>query len=246
MALRGFFITGTGTGVGKTAVAAALLFLLNNKGIRSAPVKPVQTGVSPGEKDDLDLCLKTAGLNPAPEELKLMCPYRFSLPGSPHLAAEEEGVVIDLSNIVRACQVLSSSYMALVVEGAGGILVPLTRRLTTLDLIRELDLPLIITARAGLGTINHTLLTLETASRADVKTTAVVLNHPEPVNKVPVLNKIETDNRKIIQELGWVPVWEALPHIPGAGERPEPTRELAGHLACAGAEELIKKFFQDA
>jgi dethiobiotin synthetase len=241
MAIPGFFITGTDTGVGKTAVGAALLFLLREKGINAAPVKPVQTGVAAGQPGDLDIYLETSGLNPPDEELRLMNPYRFRLPASPHLAAEGEGAEVNPERIEQSIKTLSRSYQALVVEGAGGLLVPLTRRENTLDLALSLGLHLVVVARSGLGTINHSLLTLEVAAKAGLSVAAVALNRAE--NDCPdknYLKKLEQDNRRVIAELSGVEVWEALPYVPGAGEQAEPTRELAGHLEAAGAGKMIE------
>ena len=240
MKLKGFFITGTDTGVGKTAVAAALAYLMNQRGVRTVPVKPVQTGLAPGEPGDLELCLKTSGLSPKAAELKLMNPYPFRLPASPHLAAEQEGAEVDFRRIVECCAKLAEIYDALVVEGAGGLLVPLTREISTMDLARVLGLPLIVVARAGLGTINHSLLTLRAAGDAGLEVAAVVPNHPEPDSDLTETDKkIVADNREIIQSISGVTVFESLPHVPGAGEKPEPTRKLAVLLAERGAEGLI-------
>ena len=240
MKLKGFFITGTDTGVGKTAVAAALAFLMNNRGVRTVPVKPVQTGVVPGEPGDLELCLETCGLSPEAEKLKLMNPYRFRLPASPHLAAEYEGKQVEIEHIINSCAALTETCDALVVEGAGGLLVPLTREISTIDLARALGLPLIVVARAGLGTINHSLLTLRAAGDAGLEVAAVVPNHPEPDNNLTETEKkIEADNREIIRSVSGAEVLEPLPHVPGAGKSAEPTRRLARLLAERGMDELI-------
>jgi len=240
MKLKGFFITGTDTWVGKTTVAAALAYLMNQRGVRTVPVKPVQTGVTPGEPGDLEICLKTCGLAPEPDRLRLMNPYRFRLPASPHLAAEQEGKQVEIQHIVNSCIELAETYDALVVEGAGGLLVPLTREISTMDLARQLGLPLIVVSRAGLGTINHSLLTIHAARNAGLEVAAVVPNHPEPDSDLTETDKkIETDNREIIQSISGVRVFEPLPHVPGAGEMPEPTRKLAVLFTERGAEGLI-------
>ena len=242
MPLSGFFITGTDTGTGKTAVGAALLYLMRRRGIRAAPVKPVQTGVAPDEPGDLEIYLKTSGLAPNADELSLMNPYRFHLPASPHLAAETEGDAINLKHIERACLTLAESYEALVVEGAGGLLVPLSRSVSTLELVRRLKLPLLVVARAGVGTINHSLLTLKAARDDGIAVAALVLNRiHEPSGEIPP-EQVVADNREIIARLSGVEVWEALPHLPGVGEDAEATREFAGHLENAGADKLLEIF----
>jgi len=237
---KGFFITGTDTGVGKTAVAAAVAYLMNERGIRAVPVKPVQTGVSPGEPGDLKLCLEICGLSPEAAELELMNPYRFRLPASPHLAAEQEGKEVEIQQILDSCSALAETYDALVVEGAGGLLAPLSREIFTLELAGTLGLPLIVVARAGLGTINHSLLTLRAVREAGLRVAAVVPNHPEPDTDLTETDgKIEADNREIIQSVSGVTVFQPLPHVPGAGESVEPTRRLAGLLADRGMKKLI-------
>ncbi|MEA2063940.1 MAG: dethiobiotin synthase [Gemmatimonadota bacterium] len=239
MPLKGFFITGTDTGVGKTAVGAALLYLIRERGIVAAPVKPVQTGAGPGERGDLDVYLETSNLEPGPGELALMNPYKFRLPASAHLAAETEGAApVSPEHIGQCCRKLNEKYEALLVEGVGGLLVPLTRSLTSLELMRILGLPLVVVARAGLGTINHCLLTINTALNAGLNVAAVVLNRVPELHRESTSKQVIADNRDIIEELTGVEVWQALPHVPGAGENVESTRELASHLEAAGAGRL--------
>ena len=120
------------------------------------------------------------------------------------------------------------------------MLVPLTRKISTLELARALGLPLIVVARAGLGTINHSLLTLRAARQAGLVVAAVVPNHHEPdTDSTETDKKIEADNREIIQSISGVTVFQPLPHVPGAGESVEPTRRLAGLLAERGMDKLI-------
>ncbi|MCE5271094.1 dethiobiotin synthase [bacterium] len=240
MSLRGFFVTGTDTGVGKTAVTAALCVLLFRAGLRVAPVKPVQTGVTAGEPGDLEICLETAGLKPGPELLRRMNPYRFRLPASPHLAAEQEGQAVDPELILAGCRELVLTHDCLLVESAGGLLAPLTRKYSTLELAAALGLPLIVVARAALGTLNHTLLTLQAARAAGLNVAAVVLNRPLPGTPDRVERLIERDNRRVIEDTGGVTVLGPLPHIHGAGLEPLPGRELAAALNEAGAESLIR------
>ncbi|MFH1071515.1 MAG: dethiobiotin synthase [Candidatus Glassbacteria bacterium] len=212
--LKGYFITGTDTGVGKTTVAAALTRLLNERGVRAAPVKPVQTGVRPGEPGDLEVCLTAAELAPTAEELSLMNPYRFRLPASPHLAAEREGAAVDPGRIVGCCRKLIENWDALLVEGSGGLLVPLTRNYSTLDLAAELGLPLVVVARPGLGTLNHTLLTLAAARDAGLETACVVFNRTEPEDGLTEEDRlIERDNVEVIKRLGKVAVAGPLAYV---------------------------------
>lgn len=200
--MNGVFITGTDTGVGKTRVAARLLRSLREGGLDAVPVKPVQTGcvrrrgrlVAP----DLEFTLRTAGMKATCRERELMCPYRFRSACSPHLAAERERRAMSVSHILSCCRTLATRHEYLVVEGAGGVRVPLTRRTTMLDLMKRLGLPVVIVARPGLGTINHTLLSIEAVREAGLVVLGVIFNETAPVRH----GYIEQDNLRTIQELG--------------------------------------------
>jgi len=224
--MKGFFVTGTDTGVGKTAVAAALCLLLRQRGLDAVPVKPVQTGVAPDQPGDLEHCLEVCGLAPDAGELARMNPCCFRLPASPHLAAEREGTEIDVNYLEKCCRALAERHERLVVEGAGGLLVPLTRSLTTLDLAVRLGLPLVIVARAGLGTINHCLLTIRAARDAGLKIACMVINRTSPAPESEDEKVIEADNLRIIAELGGVNVFGPLPYLASAGEKASVTRKL--------------------
>ena len=168
--MRGCFVVGTDTGVGKTVVAGALAAALAARGERVAAFKPVVTGLDdppePGWPHDHELLAAAAGMAP-----DAVTPYRFGPPASPHLAAELAGVELDLEGIVRAVPEAG----VLVAEGVGGLLVPLTRTHSVRDLAVRLGLPLVVAARPGLGTINHTLLTLEAARATGLEVALVVL-----------------------------------------------------------------------
>jgi dethiobiotin synthetase len=158
--LRGVFVTATDTGVGKTYLSGAIAARLRAEGLRVGVAKPVVTGLDePGPHDHELLGAVTAAT--------------FGPPVSPHLAAELAGTALDPAALVAAAREAAAGNDAVVVEGVGGLLVPLTRDRTVRDLARELGLPLVVAARPGLGTINHTRLTLEAARGLDVR--AVVL-----------------------------------------------------------------------
>lgn len=208
--MSGIFITGTDTGVGKTLVAAGLLRVLRGAGVDAVPMKPVQTGcvrrrgvwVAP----DLALSLKTAGLDPSEDEIAHMAPYCFHPACSPHLAARLAGRRISLLIIRRAFRQLEGAHDLVVVEGAGGVLVPLDRQLTMVDMMKSLALPIVLVARPGLGTINHTLLSIHALRHAGLTVKAVVLNQSSSGR----LGRIERDNRKVIESMGAVPVVAVL------------------------------------
>jgi dethiobiotin synthetase len=207
--VRGLFVTGTGTGVGKTVLSAALLAAIAAAGERVSAHKPVVTGVDdpPGEwPPDHELLARVAGMTP--EEV---APLRYGPAVSPHLAAELAGERVDPEQIAAAAGAALRSADAQgavpIVEGVGGLLVPLTEGFSVRDLASRLKLPLVIAAPPGLGTINHTLLTLEAARAAGLEVRAVVLT-PWPERPAA----IEESNRTTIAQLGGVEV-ATLPRV---------------------------------
>lgn len=168
----GVFVTGTGTEVGKTVVAAAIARTRVAAGERVAVFKPAVTGLDdPGEPDH-ELLRRAAG-SKQPDDA--IAPYRYGPPASPHLAAELAGERIDPVRLVRAAGSAAEGCDYLVCEGVGGLMVPLAEGYLVRDFARELGLPLVVAASAGLGTINHTLLTLEAARSAGLEVAGVVL-----------------------------------------------------------------------
>lgn len=141
--MKPIVVTGTDTGIGKTVFSAAL-----TQALSATYWKPVQSGLD--EETDTEVVTGLAGCNALPEK------YRLQIPASPHFSAEEEGVLIDTSNLS-----LPQVDGPLVVEGAGGLMVPLTREILLIDLFRKWQAPIVLCARTGLGTINHTLLSIE-------------------------------------------------------------------------------------
>lgn len=211
---KGVFVTGTDTGVGKTVVAAGLLRALRDAGMDAVPMKPVQTGVASENgrlvSSDLEFCLEVGGLSATPDDRELMCPYRFEAPCSPHLAAQIAGTPIDLKTLVDSFEKLQAKHDAVVVEGAGGVLVPINESETMLDLMRALSLPVLLVGRAGLGTINHALLSLGELRRAGLNVAGVILNSIEPVGEEFIVrSNVETIER--FGEVRVLGVLEALP-----------------------------------
>ncbi|MEA2384937.1 MAG: dethiobiotin synthetase [Solirubrobacteraceae bacterium] len=215
--MRGCFVTGTDTGVGKTVLAAALAAALRARGVRVGAYKPVVTGIDepePGRPADHELLGAAAGVPP-----DSVAPLRFGPPVSPHLAAELAGTAIDPAELVAAARAAGAAADALVVEGVGGLLVPLTPEFTIRDLAVALGLPVVIAARPGLGTISHTLLTIEAARGAGLDVRAVVLT-PWPDEP----SAMEHSNRATIARMAGVDV-RTLPAV-GTG---------VDELAAAGA-----------
>ena len=170
----GVFITGTDTGVGKTVVGCALAEALRLDRVDVGVMKPVETGVGPQGPLDAISLVESARVDDA---LELVCPQRFALPAAPSIAASVEGRTVDVAAILAAYDVLAARHDRMLVEGAGGLLVPIASDYSMADLARELSLPLLIVTRASLGTVNHTLLTLEVAEHRGLRVAGVVISH---------------------------------------------------------------------
>lgn len=199
--MRGVFVTGTDTGVGKSVVSAAICAALAARGERVAAFKPVVTGLDdpPGEWPlDHELLAGAASAGQAPEEV---APLRFGPAVSPHLAAELAGEAIEPRRLVEAARAAGGGAEVLVCEGVGGLMVPITPGYLVRDLALDVGLPLVVAARPGLGTINHALLTLEAARAAGLDPRAVVLT-PWPDEP----STMERSNRDTIAALGGVEV----------------------------------------
>ena len=173
--MKGIFVTGTDTGVGKTFVSLALLEAFRARGLRTGAMKPCETGCE--ERGgvlvpaDAVLLRDAAG---AHQPLEEVCPSRFRLPMAPAEAAAVEGGGFSIDNAVKRFQFIRERHDLTLVEGAGGLLVPFEGTQTTVDLVRSLELPLLVVARAGLGTINHTCLTVACARAAGLQVLGVV------------------------------------------------------------------------
>jgi len=225
--MEGLFVTGTGTGVGKTVVSGALLAAMTAAGVPARAYKPVLTGLDEPAGEwpaDHELLALAAGMDP--DEV---APLRYGPAVSPHLAAALAGERIELGQLLAGARAaaatkgagdLAGATPTLVVEGVGGLLAPLTDTDTVRDSAAALGLPVLIAARPGLGTINHTLLTLDVARAAGLDVRAVVLT-PMP----PQPSAMERSNRDTIARLGGVDV-VGLAYVAG------PDR---GELAEAGA-----------
>jgi dethiobiotin synthetase len=170
----GIFVTGTDTGVGKTVVSRALIAAFRKAGMKVGAMKPIETGV--GEAGPLDAIAmrEAAGME---DPLETICPQQFALPAAPNVAAQAENREVDLDSIDAAYERVTTGCDFVVVEGAGGLLVPIRDDITMAELGRRLGLPLLIVARASLGTINHTSLTLDVAASKNLTVLGVVISH---------------------------------------------------------------------
>ncbi|MCL5737016.1 MAG: dethiobiotin synthase [Actinobacteria bacterium] len=211
MGYRGLFVTGTDTGVGKTVVAGALAAVLKRQGHSVGVMKPVTAGavLQNGRlvSEDATFLMLAAGADDAPS---LVSPYLLREPVSPNVAARLEGVEIDPQSILLACRTLARQHDIVIVEGAGGLLVPLRDHFTMADLAILLDLPLLVVARPNLGTINHSLLTVLYAKTLGLQVAGVVVNGLRPESA----GIAEETGPGIIQEMSGVPIIGILPYLP--------------------------------
>jgi len=207
---KGIFITGTDTGVGKTFIAAGLIKAMKEQGINVCPMKPVESGCSikKGElvPEDAVRLIKVSGVN---ETLDAVNPYRLKHALAPSVAAEIEGVKIHRKKIVNAYYRLLKKYDITIVEGAGGIMVPVYKKYLFLNLAMDLNLPLVVVSRPGLGTINHTLLTIDVARSRGLNILGVIINYADKAER----GFSERTNPEVIKKLGRVPLLGIVPHI---------------------------------
>ncbi|NIO09189.1 MAG: dethiobiotin synthase [Deltaproteobacteria bacterium] len=206
---KGLFITGTDTGVGKTLVACGLASALRERGLKIGVMKPAETGCQDKGGDlfpqDAFYLKEASGTE---EPIHRICPYRLASPLAPSVAAEESGIEIQLSLLIQLYTEVSRANDLTLVEGAGGLLVPLHSRSTYADLVLRLKLPVIVVVGNRLGAINHTLLTLEHASKVGIEVAGYVLNdlesQPSPATKT---------NGRSLQALTSVPCLGTIPHL---------------------------------
>jgi dethiobiotin synthetase len=233
---HGVFITGTDTGVGKTLVSAALALHLKKRGLTVGVMKPIETGVSAGSEARSDAARLRAIIE-SEETLGAIRPYSFELPVAPLAAAQSEGQTINPDTIKKVYRLLSSRYDHMVVEGVGGVHVPITPKITVMDLIKQLRLPVVVVGRSELGGINHALLTIEAIRRKKISIVALVLNRTHSARSA--LSRIqERTTVEILRKQAEVPILGPLPYEPGLPGRFRPS---AIHLAQSAA---IKKLAQ--
>jgi dethiobiotin synthetase len=202
----GLFVTGTDTGVGKTVATSAIACAQAAAGRRVAVLKAAQTGVAAGEPGDVDFALAAlASEQPA----ALACPRRYAAPAAPLVAAWAEGARVAIGPIAEAYATLAHAHDLVLVEGAGGLLVPLAAGWSMADLARYLRLPLVVVARPTLGTLNHTLLTLEAARARGLVVLGLVLAGWRDTDDLATLT-----NPALLVALGRVPLLGVLPWDP--------------------------------
>ncbi|MBI4598350.1 MAG: dethiobiotin synthase [Candidatus Omnitrophica bacterium] len=201
---RGIFITGTDTGVGKTVVACALAAWYRRQGIDVGVMKPIATGGRRMKEagrwrwvsDDAIALRRAADVE---DPWRLVNPICFRDPMAPQAAARQQGQTIRLAVVRNAFRHLSRRHAFVIVEGIGGVLVPLTARATVLDLMKQLQLPAIVVARPGLGTLNHTLLTLRALRHSGVPCQGLIINHAKPPSRRGLNRRIMRSNIDTLQ-----------------------------------------------
>jgi dethiobiotin synthetase len=213
---RGIFITATDTGAGKTVAAAAIVRGLKRCGIRAGAMKPIETGCmrKDGTLEPADgrFLKDVSGMD---DPLELITPMRFESPLAPYIAARREGVPVEIDKIFSSYRELSGRYDFMVVEGIGGVLVPIVRMATgkgsgtyfVIDLIKDLKLPAVVVTRPTLGTINHTLLTVSQLLNEGIDVKGIIINFNIP----PDGTIAEKTNPQALRELCPVPIIGVIP-----------------------------------
>lgn len=237
MMAKGIFITGTDTGVGKTVVAGGLACALKREGLDVGVMKPVQTGCIETAKGliapDANFLINITGVK---DSVDLVAPYRFKEPLAPSVAAEIEDREIDIEKIITSYNLLTKIHDLVIVEGAGGILVPVWKDLLFIDIIKKLSVPVIIVARIGLGTINHTLLTARYALEHGIKIIGIIFNNTNSKED----GIAERANPDIIKRLCNIPILGILPFIDNLN-----TEEVkSGNLCDIFSEKIDIKYIK--
>lgn len=229
----GIFVTGTDTGVGKTVVSASLALQMKRQGYTVGVMKPVETGISNAGMAQSD-AVRLQAIVESDDALAAICPFLFELPLAPLAAAQAERRQIDPAIIYKVYRLLSRQYDYLVMEGVGGIHVPLAPNIDVLDLIVQMKLPVVVVGRSRLGGINHALLTVEAVRRRKIPIAAIVLNQTEPGrSKLDRLQ--ERTTVEILRKKAGVPVLGPLPY------RSELSRQFRRSVTRLAQSTAIKK-----
>lgn len=231
--MTAYFITGTDTGVGKTLVTAAIAAALSGRGRSVGVMKPCESGCPEIDgalaPPDARFLQAMSGCN---DPLDAVCPYRLRAALAPGVAAQLEGIAIDPARIQELFTSSCRRHAVVLAEGAGGLLVPFTDRLLTLDLARLLGAPLIIVGRLSLGAINHMLLTLREAERSGVEIAGYILNQTDPGQGLA-----EKTNPRVISQFTAAPFLGLMPFVP------EHERSNKAALATLARQHLAADLF---
>lgn len=243
---KGFFITGTDTGVGKTIITAALIKAAHMLGFKACGMKPIETGcrrkeltVQSSKLKVKDMLIPSDGtflreITGTGEFIDLITPICFENPLAPLPASEIEDKPIDLDKIKTAYKELSRRYDVIIVEGIGGLLVPIKRGHFVIDLAKDFGLPIIVVSKPGLGTINHTMLTVNYAINNGLDVAGIIINYTRP----PERTLAEDTNPEIIRRLSPVPVIGLFPYL-----KDSESRTLERGVVKSLNLEIIRKYF---
>ena len=246
--MKAIFITGTDTGVGKTAVSASLAaFLSLKKELNVGVMKPFESGLARTGRDELTcdarLLKEASGTKDSLQEIS---PFTFEAPLAPEAAAKLENIVIDIDKVNRTFWQLLERHEVLIVEGAGGVLVPISEGFFFCDLMKAWDIPVIIVSRLGLGTINHTLLTNIYLQSMGISVLGVILNDIDGVRDIAAKT-----NPEMLQQYLNVPILGIFPHLEEntwkTNEKRRPCRYICrsyrygNHYACPRLNKLRRR-----
>jgi dethiobiotin synthetase len=215
------FVTGTDTGIGKTQTSCALLSLLADAGMKPQGFKPYESGCASLSAPSDTLAMRAAARSDWPVDA--LCPHRFRAPLAPGVAARRLGREPDWDVTLAAWERLR--HGSVVVEGAGGLFVPLDSKHDIIDLIATLKLPVLLVARAGLGTLNHTAMSLEALASRNIPVLAVLMSRSTPTRDAS-----ERDNPELLQERHGVPVLGPVPFVRDARRRHAAFRKALARL----------------
>lgn len=233
--MRGIFVTGTDTGVGKTLVTAGLTALFRANGIDCVAVKPVETGcaIKNGElfPEDGDFLWRASHKSISLDDV---VPFRFSMPAAPYRAAALQDSRLKIIDLLEHVLAIQESHDLVIVEGAGGLFVPIEEKGTFIDFIEKLGFPVILVGRTRLGTINHTLLSLEALQKRDIEVLRVILSRAE-IEEGPEEEYTVRDLKRIT---GIRPILE-FPHL-SADQRNDPSK-IAGIMNKLWSQEPFLK-----
>jgi dethiobiotin synthetase len=226
--MSAYFVTATGTDVGKTFVARGLIRALRSRGRNVAALKPVMSGFEPAEATGSDggLLLSALGREPTLEAIAEISPWRFAAPLAPDLAAAREGRTLDYPGLIDFCRkAVAANRDALLIEGVGGIMSPIDRDHTVLDWMKALGLPLIVVTGSYLGTLSHTLTALDVLERHDLAITALVIS--ESVGRRP--ERLDETHATLARFAPKIPII-AVPRVPAAGADQAAFGEIADQV----------------
>jgi len=219
--MKALFITGTGTGVGKTVVTAALTWQLKQNGQNAIALKPVISGFSERDESDTTILAKCMGLGNGPNTFDRISPWRFKAPLAPNIAADREGKKIPIKKLVSFCKKTIRENENTLIEGIGGTHVPLAKGVLVIDWIKALKIPVLVVTGSYLGALSHTLITLQALKAEKIPVAAVVVSESldEPMSLAETVTALweQTPEVRIfpLKRIEQKPLWQNAPDLLG-------------------------------